>query len=127
MYLGEADPPGGGRDPWLLELAALLADSSSLSSRAASGRIVGAQDIDRMLHAAGMEPHRWRFRLRLSYACYRDWLKIPVMTNRMMPKLTATQRARRIDEVYCQVDAASWRWECWTVWAARKRRTDERD
>lgn len=122
LYLGEADPPGGGRDPLLLELAGLLMSGSDQAAPAARGGIAGAEDIDRMLLAAGMEPHRWRFRLRLSYACYRDWLKIPVMTNHLMPGLAATQRARRIDEVYRQVDARSWRWECWTVWASRKGR-----
>jgi SAM-dependent methyltransferase len=120
LYLGHPDPPGGGHDPRLLELAHILAEGAPRTALAPAGQIICADDINRMLRAAALEPHQWKFRVRLSYACYRDWLKIPVMTNHLMPHLRADQRARRIDEAYRQVNGRSWRWECWMGWSARK-------
>jgi SAM-dependent methyltransferase len=118
LYLGEPDQPGGGRDPLLLELPALLCPA-----RNAAPDGVPPPDgtgVETRLVRAGLRPRRWTFRLRLSQVTYRDWLKIPVLTDWMLSGLDPDERARRIDEAFLQVDPDSWRWERWSGWTAWK-------
>jgi SAM-dependent methyltransferase len=117
LYLGEPDAPGGGRDPYLLELPALLAGGATTDGAPAE-RVPDAAGFDAILEEAGLRPERTTARFRLGQAAYRDWLKIPLMTNRLLPDLDPDARARRIDEAYARVEAASWRWEAWTTWTA---------
>lgn len=119
LYLGEPDPPGGGRDPWLLELPALLARGSPPGTGTPLPNVAG---IDTLLRQAGLLPRRWTFRLRLTQAAYRDWLKLPVLTDWMMGDVDADERAKQIDDAFARVDAGSWRWERWTGWTAYARR-----
>jgi SAM-dependent methyltransferase len=117
LYLGEADEEGGGRDPLLLELPLLLADGG-LSAAPAADPLPDAEGVEALLRAAGLRPQRWTFRVRFTQAAYRDWLKIPVLTDRLLAGLGPDERARRVDEAFRQVDAASWRWERWAGWTA---------
>jgi SAM-dependent methyltransferase len=117
LYLGEPDEPGGGRDPLLLELPALLADGR-VACAPAGDPPPGAAAIDAMLAEAGLAARRTTTRLSFTQEAYRDWLKIPVLTNALLPDLDPDGRARRIDEAYARVDPASWRWEAWTIWTA---------
>jgi len=81
LYLGQMDEPGGGGDPWLLALPALLSDGSQTGAFA--GDFPGVQDselarevapsapsdeasITRFLETAGLRPHTWSFRQRLT-------------------------------------------------------------
>lgn len=122
LYLGEADEPGGGRDPQLLELPFLLAKNRT--SLAPQGEILpGAAEVEALLTAAGFQPECWTFRLRFSQKAYRDWLKIPVITNGLLAGLNPDERARRIDDAFRFVDPESWRWERWTGWTAWKLRS----
>src|SRR5262245_21667984 len=108
LYLGEPDQPGGGRDPLLLELPALR----SRGHAAAPGvPLPNADDIAACLSRMGLRPRRWTFHVRLTQAAYRDWLKLPVLTDWMMGGVDADERARNIDEAFSHVDHASWRWE----------------
>jgi SAM-dependent methyltransferase len=117
LYLGEPDEPGGGRDPWLVALPALLA-SEATADVAPAEPLPDAAGLDALLAEAGLAPRRATVRFRLTQTAYRDWLKIPIVTNRLLSDLDPDARARRIDEVYARVDAGSWRWEAWTVWTA---------
>lgn len=94
VYLGQPEMPGGGQD------------------------LPSVADIDAMLIAAGLRPERWSACRRFTQHEYRDCLKIPVLTNYMMPGCDADERARRIDAAYELVDAAAWKWESWTGWTA---------
>lgn len=117
LYLGEPDEPGAGRDPFLLDLPALLATGRAAAAPPAEPP-PDAAGMDALLVRAGLRPRRGTMRLRLTQEAYRDWLKIPLMTNVLLPDLDPDARARRIDEAYARADATSWRWEAWTVWTA---------
>jgi SAM-dependent methyltransferase len=121
VYLGRPDEPGGGRDPLLLGLLAALARPH--------GPVDGVPEdppplgrIDELLADAGLAGERWQFSLRLTQEAYRDWLKIPVLTGRLLAGLDADARARAVDEAYATVDHGSWRHEHWTGWTAWKGR-----
>jgi hypothetical protein len=113
---------GGGPDPWLLALPARLqADyGGALADPAATHEPLNRERVEAALAEAGLCPHAWSFRLRLSQAAYRDWLKIPVLTNRLLAGLDARQRVRAISAAYRQCAPGSWRWEEWSGWTASK-------
>jgi SAM-dependent methyltransferase len=117
LYLGEADEPGGGSDPRLLELAARLA-GGRIPAAAAMEAPPGADQIERLLREAGFLPARWCARSRLTQAALRDWMKIPVLTDALLDGMSADDRAALVDAAYAQCDPASWRWEAWTGWTA---------
>ena len=70
--------------------------------------------------AAGLRPRRWSFRLKLTQQAYAAWLKIPILTETMMPDLDPAERARRIDCALGQISPASWKWERWKGFTAWK-------
>jgi SAM-dependent methyltransferase len=117
LYLGVPDEPGGGQDPWLLQLPARLAEEHALAD-AAIEPLPDPDEMEALLMEAGLRPKRWAYRLRITQDAYRDWLKIPVLTNGLLPDLDPDQRARRLDQAFQTVDAASWRWERWLGWIA---------
>ena len=117
LYLGEADEPGGGSDPRLLELVARLAGGRIPSAAAMEGP-PGVDEIERLLREAGFLPARWCARSRLTQAALRDWMKIPVLTDALLDGMAADHRAALVDAAYAQCDPASWRWEAWTGWTA---------
>jgi hypothetical protein len=119
LYLLEADEPGGGADPLLLSLPALL------WRRLPPGAPAFVPALDRpsltaWLRAASLRPRPWQFRVRLTQEAYAAWLKIPVLTDGMMPGVAAAERARRIDAALESVDRSSWKWERWSGWTAWK-------
>jgi SAM-dependent methyltransferase len=123
LYLQEPDEPGGGSDPWLLTLPALLVSSSNcgavedtpMSSVPLRPRRIGA-----WLRAAGLRGRTWSFRERITQEEYADWLKLPILTERMLGKFTPKDRAARIDAALASVDRSSWKWEKWSGWTAWK-------
>jgi SAM-dependent methyltransferase len=129
-YLGEADDPGGGRDPMLVELPAALAAAvgGTPPGGTARGAAPGAgasierppdvDGVDAALAAAGFRATRWTFRTRLGQRAYRAWLKIPPTTDHLLRGQSADERAGLIDRAFASVDAGSWRWERWRGWTA---------
>jgi len=120
LYLGEADKPGGGEDPLLLRLGALLAEHRTVPPPPPGRPLPAAAQIDGMLQAAQLKPERWRSRSRFGYRAYRDWMKIPVNTDAMFAGLSADTRAAIVDQAFSKVDQRSWRWESWSGWKAWK-------
>lgn len=114
-YLGEPDPPGGGLDPWLAALPALLAGEVRPAPRPWTP-LPDAAGLERLLRAAGLRPAAWRFRLRFTQRAYRDWLKIPPVGAWLGGD--PRQRAGRLDAAFREVDPDSWRWEVWRGWSA---------
>jgi hypothetical protein len=119
IYLGTPDDPGGGDDPLLLQLPSLLCDRAPLPAPEWTP-LPKPDELDLLLQASGLDPARSQFRVRISLECQRDWLKIPVLTERMMPGVEADDRVRRIDAAYARLPRGSWKWEGWYVWTARK-------
>jgi SAM-dependent methyltransferase len=119
-YAGEPDPPGRGADPSLTELPGALARfrASGDPPSAASVALASREDLQAKLIACGLVPCSWQFASRLTQRAYRDWLKIPVLTDRLLASLDADQRAAAIDAA--EADAASWRPERWLGWTAWK-------
>lgn len=125
LYLGEPDEPGGGDDPLLLALPALVrarcaADDAALE-RGASGWPHSASAVSAVLTSAGLSPRHWEFRQRLSLAAYRDWLTIPVLSAGLAPSVASAEtRASLVTAAADQLDRRSWRWERWSGWTAWK-------
>src|SRR5579872_1092033 len=124
LYLMEPDEPGGGSDPLLLSLPALLASADGASIRQSiqchEPSTLSHRSIATWLNAAGLRAQCWSFRVRLTQDAYADWLKIPVLTDQVLGGLTPKVRAERIDEALRSVDRSSWRWERWQGWTAWK-------
>ncbi|MBE0656207.1 MAG: phytanoyl-CoA dioxygenase family protein [Bryobacteraceae bacterium] len=114
-YLGEPDSPGGGSDANLHGLPALL---GAASNAIGADPLPAPSAISDLLRECGLQVERWRFRQPLTQQEYRDWLKIPVLTNHWFGPLDAAERARRIDLAFRGVDRDSWRWEAWSGWTA---------
>ncbi len=119
QYIGEADEPGGGADPYLLQLPEALMNGHG-SSASAVPQLPSAPQIEESLRAAGFTAVPWCFRGRLRQAEYRDWLKIPVLTDSMLEEHIAEKRAELLEAAYNKCDQASWRWEAWRGWTAWK-------
>lgn len=117
LYLGEPDPPGGGRDPYLVELMARLTQGR-VNLAEAWEPLGTAESMDALLREAGFEPVRWSFRAVLTQTAYRDWIKIPVITDAVLRDCAPELRARLIDEAFAACDPESWRWETWSGWTA---------
>jgi SAM-dependent methyltransferase len=115
LYLGEPDEPGGGCDANLLGLPALLGAASTVPG---ADPLPSADAVTGLLRDCGLQVAEWRFRQPLTQEEYRNWLKIPVLTNHWFGPLDAAERARRIDQAFQSVDRDSWRWEAWSGWTA---------
>jgi SAM-dependent methyltransferase len=132
MYLCEPDEPGGGRDPLLLELPALLGAGMAAAEREcspAARRCPGGGESQAvmtrrawsaLLRRAHLRPQSWSFRYRLTQSAYADWLKIPVLTEPLLAGVDPAERARRIDSALAAADRDSWKWERWRGWTAWK-------
>jgi cyclopropane fatty-acyl-phospholipid synthase-like methyltransferase len=121
LYLLEPDEPGGGADPLLHALPALLASDPDAASDAApqpAGSSPECGAIDSWLRDAGLRAQSWSFRMRLTQDAYAAWLKIPAVAGAMLAHVAAEDRPRRIDAALDAVDRASWRWERWKGWTA---------
>lgn len=125
LYLLEPDEPGGGSDPLLLSMPALLWASVPQppvpSPQPRERSEVDRGSVGRWLRAAGLRARSWTFRVPFTQEEYAAWLKIPILTGRMLAGLTPEERARRIDVALEQVDRSSWKWERWRGWTAWKR------
>ncbi len=120
LYLGEADPLGGGRDPYLLELPGKLSAGRLPQAVAAEG-LPPTEEIDALLAGTGFTGARWSWRSRFTQPALRDWMKIPPITDALFEGLSADERAALVDAAYAECDPESWRWETWSGWTAWKR------
>ena len=121
-YAGEPDPPGRGADPSLTGLPGTLARlaAGGETSAAAPVALPSRDYLQATLSACGLVPCSWRFASRLTQRAYRDWLKIPVLTDQLLGSLDADERAAAIDAASAKTDLASWRPERWLGWTAWK-------
>lgn len=121
MYLGISEPQGGSSaDPYLSEIWSHLPPPTATESGSAEP-LLNAESITRTLQDLGLRVSEWQSRSRLTLAEYRDWLKIPVLTNHIFPDLDPDARAMRLDEAYARCsDPQAWRWETWSGWTATR-------
>lgn len=124
LYLLEPDEPGGGNDPFLIELPARLMMPVLAARRATPSQVREPLDqgqVTACLTASGLRPNPpWTFRSRLTQEAYAAWLKIPAVAGPALAQLPARERARRIDNALDSVDRSSWKWERWKGWTAWK-------
>ncbi|MHA7775885.1 methyltransferase domain-containing protein [Roseibium sp. M-1] len=130
-YLGEADQPGGGEDPWLTALPQMLAqmDLGAPPSRASEDGAPVLSDglVRRAFAARGFTVTRSDFRQRLTQAAYCDWMSLPPVNATLLGKLSPQDRPAAVARAAMGLDAASWRWEAWAVYAGtRKASKDHR-
>jgi SAM-dependent methyltransferase len=121
-YLGLADAPGAGRDPWLIELPAALARIAPAGCPCPlkTTPLPAPGELTRLLESCGLLVTTWSAAGRFTQSAFRDWLKIPVVGESLLGSLDAGRRATLIDEAYLQVDGKSWRRERWLGWTAWK-------
>jgi SAM-dependent methyltransferase len=119
-YLPEQDPLVAGRDPFFVELIARVDRSDVAPAGPGDFGVLprSGDEVHRMLTASGLRAERWSFELRLTEAAYRDWLKIPPVSDGLLGGLTPDERARRLDDAYHRTDRHSWRRERWIGWTA---------
>ncbi|MBL8472566.1 MAG: phytanoyl-CoA dioxygenase family protein [Rhodocyclaceae bacterium] len=124
-YLGRPDGPGGGADPYLIQVIQLLAAdtpgvvaSSAVATARPNETRWSVTRIARALRAAGLVPRRWQQRQKLTQAAWCDWLKVPPVSAGLWPQATAAERAERIDAAAAGLDRDSWRPELWLGWTA---------
>ncbi len=118
QYLCQPDEPGGGEDPWLTQMIGHLAEGLQAEYR--DSTVPRESEVEAKLRDAGFRSVGWGVRGKLTQEEYRDWLKIPVLTDALLGHWTAAERAERIDAAFSKSDAASWRWEAWRGWTAWK-------
>jgi SAM-dependent methyltransferase len=130
-YLLEPDDPGGGQDPSLLSLPGLLMGSQEyapaeapVDAAAPAPAPLSMGVIRDWLNEVGLRVESWQFRVRITQDAFAAWLKIPLITDRLLAGLTPRERAERIDAVLGAVDRSSWKWERWRGWTAWKAPTD---
>jgi SAM-dependent methyltransferase len=120
-YLGEADDPGGGIDPWLTGLPDALArlDLGSAAPAAPGGTSEQLNDalMRRSFASCGLTVTRKSFRQMLTQATYCDWMSLPPVNDRLLGQLPPADRPAVVARVAASLDAASWRWEAWAVYA----------
>ena len=117
-YLGEPDGAGGGEDPWLVGLAVALAALGHATPAALEVELPDADGVERLARAAGLQPRRWSVTHRLTQAELCAWMKVPVLTDRLLAGMTADERAAAIDAA--DLDPGSWRPERWLGWTCRR-------
>lgn len=120
-YLGHADGPGGGADPYLTHLIArAVALHPAAAQRPAARALPGGTDIEHTLSAAGLHVQRWHHDQRLTQAAWCAWWCLPPLTAQLWPDTPAPERVRRMQEAARGLDAGSWRPERWLGWTAWK-------
>jgi len=128
LYLGEADEPGGGGDPLLLDLMTRLVSENSpypprresFEPSPGSAWRHRREDVEAALGRADLRYRTWEFRHRLTQAAYAHWLTIPVTTEGLFAGVDAGERDRRIERALAAVDVRSFKWERWRGWTAWK-------
>jgi SAM-dependent methyltransferase len=136
LYLGEPDPPGGGRDPHLLELPQAIAQETisirvtceASGADAPTHALPGGNSPARhtvhtvggALERTGFRARRWSFSIRFRQDEYREWLRIPPTTDGLLRGVQPRERERLIERAFRHVDERSWRWERWVGWTAWK-------
>ena len=107
----------------------VLVDPMDAIARLAKGRAPNAsatapppdaRAMEAMLREIGFRPRRWDMHMKLTQTAWRDWLRIPVLTDALLEEFSSAQRSAQIDEAFAGCDPASWRWEAWTGWTAWK-------
>jgi SAM-dependent methyltransferase len=125
LYLGEADEPGDGADPLLLDLMSRLAAENAPRRESPAPPQTSAwrfrsEDVGAALTGAGLSYRMWEFRYRFTQAAYARWLSIPVTTDVLFEGVEAEERDRRIERALAAVDRGSFKWERWRGWTAWK-------
>jgi SAM-dependent methyltransferase len=121
-YVGLPDGPGGGRDPWLTELPASLVRRvpAAILPQRPRLRLPSPSELSGLLESCGLVACSWSYTGRLTQKSYRDWLKIPVISDLLLGSHNPDRRADLIDQAYLETDPASWRPERWLGWTAWK-------
>lgn len=116
-YLGQADEPGGGTDPYLVTLISELVDPNRRTNQVAMN-LPGPDEVERLLESRFESVRRWAQPTRLQQATFRDWMKLPIINEPFFEGVPVEERVQRVDAAFERCDAQSWRWETWLGWTA---------
>lgn len=128
LYLGIPDREGGGADPTLSAIPLYLAQHAPPlqhddQAGDASPPIRSELAWRSLLEDAGFAVDIHAFEHTLTQTELRDWLSLPVLTNRLLGALDLEARDRLLEEALDASDRASFKYEGWRVFVARKTRT----
>lgn len=112
-YLGEADAPGGGTDPWLTALTAALAELDLGNPPGTVPPPLSEKSLTQAFLDHGFTPSRSSTRLRLTQEAYRDWLALPPVNDTLLGKVPPEDRPAILARWAESLDLSSWRWESW--------------
>lgn len=114
-YLGEADQPGGGTDPFLTALPAALAGLGLANAPGTALPHLDETSLTQAFLDHGFTMSRSSTRLRLTQDAYCDWLALPPVNDTLLGKVPPEDRPAIVAGQACSLDKSSWRWETWAL------------
>jgi len=114
-YLGEADAPGGGADPWLTAVAEGLSRLNLGKPPPETPLPLTENTLTTIFHEHGLSVSRTSVVHRLTQAAYCDWMTLPPVNDILLGKLGPEERPAVVADAARDLDQASWRWEAWAL------------
>jgi len=114
-YLGEADAPGGGTDPWLTALPEALSRLGFGTPPPPAPPALTEAGLAETFSRHGLSMTRMNFVQRLTQAAYRDWMMLPPVNEILLGKLPPEDRLALVAQTAETLDMCSWRWETWAL------------
>lgn len=114
-YLGEADAPGGGRDPLLTALPEALAGLDLGTPPARPLPPLREESLAQAFQDHGFSMSRTDITHRLTQQAYLDWMALPPVNNTLLGKVPPEARPGILAQYAEGLDMSSWRWETWAL------------
>lgn len=114
-YLGEADAPGGGTDPWLTAIAEALSRLNLGKPPPEAPPPLTEDRLGKIFQDQGLSMSRTSVVHHLTQEAYCDWMTLPPVNDILLGKLDPEERPAVVAEVARDLDPASWRWESWAL------------
>lgn len=118
-YLGEADPPGTGTDPWLTALPQALVAGRKAVPADGSG-LPDADRVSELLGHAGLSTRTWTTTTVWTLESQAAWFRLPPVGLSMRPDLGLETLDAAIGKALALCTPGSSRlehWRGWTAWA----------
>jgi len=119
-YLGEADAPGGGSDPYLTALPEALAGLDLGNPPATALPSLSEKGLAQTFRDHGFNMSRSSARLQLTQQAYVDWLALPPVNDTLLGQVPPEDRPKLVFRCAEGLDMSSWRWETWALFVGTR-------